>query len=225
MTCDHVGLLLLPDLTFLRYIGRIAMPIFAYFIAEGCLRTRSRSKYLLQMFAMATVCQLFYIGEALIGGQINSVYLNILFTFSLSIIVASAYLRLADTVQNKDKEGLIRDIAFFVAALCLSILCCTSLSWVFGIPITVDYGIVGVLLPLSALLFNDRRVNFLCFCAGTLVYCIMRSFTLWYVWFALLALPLLALYNGQRGSKKLKWAFYLFYPIHLAVIYGIDLFL
>ena len=43
-----------------------------------------------------------------------------------------------------------------------------------------------------------------------------------YTWFALLALPLLALYNGKRGTKKLKWVFYFFYPIHFAVIYGLD---
>jgi len=31
------------------------------------------------------------------------------------------------------------------------------------------------------------------------------------------------LYNGERGTKKLKWFFYFFYPLHFAIIYGIDL--
>ena len=37
------------------------------------------------------------------------------------------------------------------------------------------------------------------------------------------AIPILMLYNGQRGSdpkrnKLMKWVFYLYYPLHLLVI-------
>ena len=42
---------------------------------------------------------------------------------------------------------------------------------------------------------------------------------------ALLALPLLALYNGQRGKWKMKYFFYLYYPLHLVVIQGIGMLL
>ena len=44
-------------------------------------------------------------------------------------------------------------------------------------------------------------------------------------WCSLLTLPLLALYNGQRGKGQMKYFFYLYYPLHLAVIYGISLLL
>lgn len=225
MACDHISFLLFPNVEILRWVGRLALPIFAYFIAEGCLHTRSQTKYFLQIFAMAIVCQLFYIGESLISGGIRSVYLNILFTFSLSILVCTAYLRLKDTMEKKDKNRLLLDSLLLAAALGLAVFCCTSLSRVFGIPVTVDYGIVGVLLPLWALIFADKRKNFLCFCAGTFIYCLLKSQDFSYVWFSLLALPLLALYNGKRGTKKLKWAFYFFYPVHFALIYGIGLLL
>lgn len=219
MACDHIGYLLFPKLEFLRWIGRLALPIFAYFIAEGCLHTRSKTRYFLQVFVMAMVCQLFYIGESLINGGIHSVYLNILFTFSLSILVCWAYLRL------KTGKRLALDIAVFIAALCLAVFCCYGLSGVVGVPVTVDYGIIGILLPVTALLFKNKRINFLCFCAGTLVYCLTKSGDFPYIWFSLLALPLLALYNGKRGSAKLKWAFYFFYPAHFAIIYAIGLLL
>ena len=39
--------------------------------------------------------------------------------------------------------------------------------------------------------------------------------------YALLAVPLLLLYNGQRGKAKLKYFFYIFYPVHLVVLQGI----
>ena len=40
-----------------------------------------------------------------------------------------------------------------------------------------------------------------------------------------LALPLLALYSGQRGTAKMKYLFYIYYPLHLMAIYGISLLL
>ena len=57
MTCDHVGLQLLPDVLILRIIGRLALPIFAYMIAEGCRYTRNRKRYLLRMAGLAALCQ------------------------------------------------------------------------------------------------------------------------------------------------------------------------
>ncbi|MCS0543528.1 conjugal transfer protein TraX, partial [Aeromonas veronii] len=36
-----------------------------------------------------------------------------------------------------------------------------------------------------------------------------------------LAIPLLLMYKGKRGRKSnlLKWGFYVFYPLHLIVLY------
>ena len=50
MTCDHVGLQLFPDILIFRIIGRLAMPIYAFMIAEGCRHTRNRKKYLLLLW-------------------------------------------------------------------------------------------------------------------------------------------------------------------------------
>ena len=38
-----------------------------------------------------------------------------------------------------------------------------------------------------------------------------------------LAIPIIVMYNGQRGSSKkmnniMKWSFYMYYPLHLAII-------
>ena len=44
-------------------------------------------------------------------------------------------------------------------------------------------------------------------------------------YYALPALPLLACYNGRRGRWKLKYFFYLFYPLHLVLLQGIALLL
>ena len=44
--------------TLLRSIGRIAFPIYAFFIAEGCRHTRSREKYMLRLGLFGLISQL-----------------------------------------------------------------------------------------------------------------------------------------------------------------------
>ncbi len=40
MTIDHIGYLLFPNIIVFRIIGRLAFPILAYLIAEGCKYTK-----------------------------------------------------------------------------------------------------------------------------------------------------------------------------------------
>ena len=56
MLCDHMGYLLFPQAFWLRWIGRLALPLFAFFIGEGCRHTHDRRKYVLQITALAAVC-------------------------------------------------------------------------------------------------------------------------------------------------------------------------
>ena len=95
MTIDHVGMLLFPRLRILRYIGRIAFPIFAYMIAEGCHYTRNRRKYLLSMIFVAALCQVVYFFA------MGSLYMSVLVTFSLSI----GLIYLADYAQSGGRFG------------------------------------------------------------------------------------------------------------------------
>ena len=48
MTWDHMGKQLFPQIGWLQIVGRLAFPIFAYMIAEGCAYTKNRKKYLAQ---------------------------------------------------------------------------------------------------------------------------------------------------------------------------------
>ena len=36
MLLDHIGYLLFPQAEWLRWCGRLALPLFAYLVAEGC---------------------------------------------------------------------------------------------------------------------------------------------------------------------------------------------
>ena len=44
MLLDHAGILLFPHVKLLRILGRLAYPIFAYMIAEGCRYTKNNNK-------------------------------------------------------------------------------------------------------------------------------------------------------------------------------------
>ena len=76
MTCDHVGLQLLPQFIILRIIGRLAAPLFAYMIAEGCRYTHDRGRYLGRLLGMAALCQIAYFAA------MRSLYQCIFVTFS-----------------------------------------------------------------------------------------------------------------------------------------------
>ena len=45
MLIDHTGFLLFPQSVVLRVIGRLAYPIYAFMIAEGCRHTRNKLRY------------------------------------------------------------------------------------------------------------------------------------------------------------------------------------
>lgn len=210
MTCDHVGLQLLPQFPILRIIGRLALPIFAYMIAEGCRHTRNRPRYLLTILGFAFICQAVYFFA------MGSVYMCILVTFSLSI----ALIYLLDRAVTR--KGIL-DHA--LAAIGLGMVCflCEKLPGI--LPHTdfaVDYGFWGVMLPVF-IYFGPTRLGALVLSAVGLVLLALDKGG--FQWYALSALVLLALYSGARGKYRMKYLFYIYYPGHLAAIYAIDLLL
>ena len=230
MLIDHAGILLFPGVAALRCIGRIALPIFAFFIGEGCRYTRNRKKYFLTVFLLGLGCQLVYVADSLIedgrlGFASDAWYLNILLTFSVSIALCFPVADLKKAVSERDVPA-VRKYAL------LTLLGLTLLfggAYVFrlaraaGGSLALDYGVIGVLLPLGALLFDDKYKKLAAFGGGTLLYCLFTMREMPFVWYSLIAVALLAFYNGKSGSKKLKYAFYIFYPAHLAALYLIAL--
>ena len=203
MTCDHVGVQLFPQTLWLRLIGRLAMPVYAYMIAEGCRHTRDRKKYFLRLFGMGALCQAVYFVA------MGSLYMCILITFSLSVILIG----LMDAVEQ---EKNVRNWGKLFAGMMLAFFLCSVLPDL--LPHTdyaVDYGLPGVLLPV------------LIYGAGTrgllLGLALMALDSGGIQWFAFLAVPFLLAYNGQRGKANIGKLFYWYYPVHLVVIYGISL--
>ena len=203
MTVDHIGVHLFPQYPILRIIGRLAFPIYAYCIAEGCAHTKNRKKYLMQMAGMALLCQLVYFFA------MGSLFQCILVTFTLSIL----------TIYAMDSGSSVKA----AAALCAVVLITVFLpQWLPNTDFAVDYGLWGVLLPVAVYLSRERGQKLLC----TAILLSLLALAYGGIqWLALLAIFPLALYNGQRGSTRLKGLFYWYYPLHLVAIYGIGLLL
>lgn len=55
MLIDHIGLVFFPEITFMRILGRIAFPIFAFQIAKGYVHTSSKFNYLYRLLIFAAI--------------------------------------------------------------------------------------------------------------------------------------------------------------------------
>ena len=208
MLVDHIGVQLFPECIILRIIGRLSLPIFAYMIAEGCLHTRNRPKYLLLIALLGFGCQIVYYVA------MRSLYMGILITFSLSIVsIYSVDLFLK-------RKNVLSGVVMSVTLAAVVFACVVApVLWV-GHGFHVDYGLGGVLMPVLAYYAKNRLWKLACIGFALLITVYSLGAIQWY---AFLALPLLALYNGTRGKWKLKYVFYIFYPVHLGILYLISL--
>ncbi len=120
MVIDHVGVLLFNNrIIILNCIGRIAFPIYAFLIAEGCRHTQDRIRYLLRLGVFALISEIpfdiaFY--KSTVGGAVqfrNFLGLtNILFTFCLSVACIHIYETFICQKRSLQLLGFSYTIAF-----------------------------------------------------------------------------------------------------------------
>ena len=98
MVFDHVGDLFFPGLVWPRMIGRLAMPIFSFCIAEGYIHTRDKNRYLLRMGIFALVSEAPF--DLAFERRLNLTHQNIMLTFFLAILA----LKLFDLIRGEKQE-------------------------------------------------------------------------------------------------------------------------
>ena len=210
MVIDHIGVYFFPSVTWLRIIGRIAFPIYAYLIAEGCRYTRNRTKYLGIIGAMAILFQIVYFVF------MSSLYQGILVTFSLSIIIIFSVEALI-----KGKGAMARIFAILSLGFALFIgFVCPRLFAEQGF--VIDYNIWGISLPVLMYFAPSKKIRVI---LVVIFIALMALLSNSIQWWALMAVPFIALYNGERGKAKMKYFFYIFYPLHLVLLFLIKIIL
>lgn len=83
--------------------------------------------------------------------------------------------------------------------------------------IKVEYGVYGVMAIVVMYLFYKNKVRGYVLSVVTLTVYIFNELA------AVLAIPLIDRYNGERGMKINKYFFYIFYPAHILILYLIAL--
>lgn len=220
MLTDHIGLIFFPNALWLRAVGRLSFPIFAYFIAEGCRYTRSRLKHFVTVAAFAAICQAVYYFVT------KSTNASVFVTFSISIVFVYTTYSIKDMFFE---EAPTRVELFGMIGLILA--SCAIAAFVIIGRLDIDYGLAGAALPVFAAMAHSPKnapdywskidtppTILALFSIGMLILALVNRPI---QYFSLLSIPLLLLYTGKRGRFGMKYFFYLFYPLHLALLWGI----
>ena len=123
MVIDHVGAVFpFPALvdSLMRGIGRMAFPIYAFLVAEGCRYTRSREKYLLRLGVFALISELpfdrvFYPRLLQIFG-LGKNFLNATNVF-YTMFLAVACIHIWETLRRQERRTQLLVLGVFSAGI------------------------------------------------------------------------------------------------------------
>ena len=191
----------------LRIVGRLAFPIYCFLLSEGVHHTKNPKKYCLRLLIAAVIAELPY-DLALRSG----------FTWEKQSVMVTLLLGFLTL------EGMKR-----CPKLLFKLLIPLPLAWLAG-KVRCDYGANGIYL--MALFFLTREIRYapliqllgmwFLFSPGHLMALNwLDGITLTTQEWAILSVIPIALYSGKKQSRNniVQWAFYLFYPVHLTVLW------
>jgi len=214
MFIDHLGYTLFPGVLWLRCIGRLAFPIFAFQIAEGAARTRDLKKYLLRLAIFAVIAEIPF--NLMCRRSLTYPYgQNVLWT----LLIALAAIGLIRWAEGKSRPGLLAAM-WTVAAVG---------GWLLGELAYTDYGGWGVVTVLVFYACRDKKwglplelaamIAINAFALGS-AHVMVGSVLFPIQALAVLALIPIHLYRGEQGphSRALQYAFYAFYPVHILLL-------
>lgn len=218
MLIDHAVIFFCPDKMWIRAFGRIAYPLFAFCLVEGCFYTKNKVKH----FALiALLGCLMLVGEYVFADITD---FNIFISFALSIMM----IYLIDDIDRSIRLKKIAITIISIAVLAIMIVGLNVFIYYFH-NFDNNYGYFGIMVPpLLYVVKKYMNESKLCIWIQVLILAILiviRAFTrnVMLILFALVSIPLILMYNGKRGKWKMKYFFYIFYPLHFIILYLISL--
>lgn len=203
MLLDHVAAVFLgsyptPYYIF-RLIGRIAFPVFAFLLAEGFFHTKSLPKYCLRLAVFALISEIPF-DLAFSHTMFDWESQNVFFTLLIGLLTICGMEYFKNTLAGRPTAFLFCRAAVIAAGM--------YAAWY----LKTDYSAIGVLAITLLYGQHNKRAEaiidacvFLCFLSGMEIA-------------AFASVPLILCYNGKRGIS-LKYFFYLFYPVHLMLLF------
>jgi len=224
MLLDHLWATIVPGNQWMTIVGRMAFPIFAFLLVEGYIHTSDVKKYKKRLVFFGLISEIPF-NLIMTSSVIFPFHQNVMFTLLLGLLTIDEleYMR-----QNKN----VKTVGITILKVTLYLL--------LGIIGFVDYGATGILTILAFYLFRNFKLAwigqfisllliFVIFFKGQSV--VIPLFGTEYFFplqgFGILSLIPIWLYNGERGkkSKAIQYGFYLFYPVHMLVLYLVYRFL
>lgn len=222
MVFDHMWATITPGNDWMTLLGRMVFPIFAFQLAEGFLHTSNWRRYAGRLLIFALLSEIPF--DLVQGGTIfYPWHQNVMFTLLLGLLA----------IVSLDRFRQERTAKRALAALGVTALCCAAALVGF-----VDYSVQGVLTVILFWACRGFRGARLCQLVGMIllnqvffsgwvipVTVLGHSFELQTQACAVLALPLIWCYNGEKGhgGKALRYASYVFYPLQFLVLYAIQM--
>ena len=200
MLSDEQFLALLSVIDMFHMVGRLAFPIFCFLLVEGFMHTQHLKKYFLNLFLFAVVSEPIY--DLANSGQLFSMsQQNVMFTLLLGLTVLTI-------IKKSNGNPLIAIITIFAGSFIAYI----------GMMDGFYYGIG--LISIFYLCYKKSILKYAL--AATFMFACGLDFSLrglldGYFIVGLLSLVLISMYNGKRGIR-MKYFFYLFYPVHLLLL-------
>lgn len=195
MLLDHIGYILLDNQFILRGLGRISFPLFVYLLIDGHARSHDVAKF-------AQRCLVLWL--------LSIVPYSFAFSPTLQQnIYASLFLYLGILSVLKDKRASLALKAGIVAcSVIVAEICALEYGWA-G---------VAILLVLYQMGGMGRRWAMAAMCVVNVLQSLLSLSPL--PLFTVLVLVLVPdslrkVQGGNRPSRSLQWAAYLFYPCHL----------
>ena len=174
-------------------IGRIAFPIFMFFLIEGFFKTRNRKKYLVNLLIFGLISEIpfdMFVSRTFFEPNWN----NMMFTLALCLDV----IWLIDSLRDKLKNTLL----WVIASLLVLGISCFIAAW-----LSLDYDYHAILVAYIFSIFRKKPI----IGAGLGYISIIKE-----IW-SILGFGLTLTYNGERG-RQYKWLNYAFYPVHLLIL-------
>lgn len=195
MLIDHIGAALVSSpsqlYTVCRKVGRLAFPIFAFFIVEGFIHTKNIKKYLFRLGIFALLSEIPY-DLAFHDRFFDFSGQNVLFTFFIAIVMLH--------FMRKYDSWISSFVIIFLACLVAFAIKC-------------DYSYMGILLIAVLYLYREKKFEFIKYFFASII--IVSQFP------AMLAFIPIHFYNNLKGRLNLKYLFYIFYPAHLLLLFFI----
>ena len=232
-----VSILPFGILLFLYGAGGLTYTIMAFFVVEGYRHTSNLKKYISRLLIFGLIAQAFHPMVLGVTAIMPGIFLNILFTITLSLIVLTMY----DKIKVRFLFWLLFVVAcvisLFMDLLFIGILVPllyytikkeSTRRTLPGVISGIFWGVIGVLsafgvMAIMTMKNTPGREQEALYLLENIGFPAELAFAM--PTFAIgcfLGAMLIRNYNGDRG-KPAKWLFYIAYPLHLAVIAGISL--